>query len=334
MMRELVILGTASQVPTRYRNHNGYFLRFDNEGFLFDPGEGTQRQMQFAGLSVSDITRLCITHFHGDHALGLPGVLQRMSLDDVPHEVVCHFPGEHEEYFERLRFATPHYARAKIATQPATGIRSYPLDGGRGSGSGTGTEVGTGTATGTTNGTDLTLRVAPLDHGIPCQGYRLDEADGIRMLPRKLAAAGIKGPDISRLRAEGRLGDVRLEDVSIRKPGQSFAFLMDTRRCPGAEQLAADVDLLVVEATFLDSEEAQATEFGHLTARQAARLAADAGVRELVLTHFSQRYPIDEAPARYLAEAAEEFHGPIHIAEDLMRIPFPKRVEETKNDND
>ena len=303
MMRELVILGTASQVPTRHRSHNAYFLRFDEQGFLFDPGEGAQRQMQFAGLSVSEITRLCITHFHGDHALGLPGILQRMSLDDVPHEVVCHFPGEHEEYFEHLRFATPHHARAKIATQPATGPRSYLLGGG------------------------LTLSVAPLDHGIPCQGYRVDEADGVRMLPRKLAAAGIKGPDISRLRAVGRLGDVTLADVSVPKPGQSFAFLMDTRRCPGAEQLAAGVDLLVVEATFLDSEQEQAGQFGHLTARQAARLAADAGVRELVLTHFSQRYPVDEAPARYLAEAAEEFEGPIHIAEDLMRIPFPKRVE-------
>ena len=303
MMRELVILGTASQVPTRYRAHNAYFLRFDEEGFLFDPGEGAQRQMQFAGLAVSEVTRLCVTHFHGDHALGLPGVLQRMSLDDVPHEVVCHFPGEHEEYFEHLRFATPHHARAKIATRPATGERTYDLDGG------------------------LTLTVAPLDHGIPCQGYRLDEADGVRMLPRKLAAAGIKGPDISRLIAEGRIGDVKLEDVSIRKPGQSFAFVMDTRRCPGAEKLAAGVDLLVIEATFLDAEESQATEFGHLTARQAARLAADAGVRELVLTHFSQRYPVDEAPARYLKEAAEEFDGPIHIAEDLMRIPFPKRAE-------
>lgn len=303
MMRELVVLGTASQVPTRYRAHNAYFLRFDDQGFLFDPGEGAQRQMQFAGLSVSEITRVCVTHFHGDHALGLPGILQRMSLDDVPHEVVCHFPGEHEEYFERLRFATPHYARAKIATQPATGRRTYALDGG------------------------LTLSVAPLDHGMPCQGYRIDEPDGIRMLPRKLAAAGVTGPGISRLRAEGRLGDVKLEDVSVRRPGQSFAFLMDTRRCPGAEELAAGVDLLVIEATFLDSETEQAAEFGHLTARQAARLAADAGVRELVLTHFSQRYPIDEAPARYLAEAAEEFSGPIHIAEDLMRIPFPKRVQ-------
>ena len=73
--RELVVLGTASQAPTRRRNHNGYFLLWDGEGLLFDPGEGTQRQMLFAGVTASEITRICITHFHGDHCLGLPGVL-------------------------------------------------------------------------------------------------------------------------------------------------------------------------------------------------------------------------------------------------------------------
>ena len=78
--RELYVLGTASQVPTRYRNQNGFFLRWDREGILFDPGEGTQRQLLRAGLSVSDITRICVTHFHGDHCLGLPGIIQRRAL--------------------------------------------------------------------------------------------------------------------------------------------------------------------------------------------------------------------------------------------------------------
>jgi ribonuclease Z len=300
MNRELVVLGTASQVPTRHRNHNGYHLRFDAHGFLFDPGEGTQRQMQFAGIASSDITRVCVTHFHGDHALGLPGVLQRMSLDAVPHPVTVHFPGEHGQYFERLRDATPYFGRARIVPQPGAGTMSY--------------EIGAG----------VRLTIAPLDHGMPCQGYRVEEPDGVRMLPHRLAEAGIAGPDIGRLQARGRIGDVTLESVSEVKPGQSFAFLMDTRRCPGAEQLAAGVDLLVVESTFLDPETELAEAYGHLTARQAARIAADAGARELVLTHFSQRYPVD-GMERFRDEAAEEFGGEIHIAEDLMRIPFPRR---------
>ena len=101
--RELVVLGTASQAPTRSRNHNGYFLRWDDEGLLFDPGEGTQRQMLFAGVTASQITRICITHFHGDHCLGLPGVLARMSLDRVPHTVEVCYPAGSREVFGRLQ---------------------------------------------------------------------------------------------------------------------------------------------------------------------------------------------------------------------------------------
>ena len=78
--RQLVVLGTASQAPTRSRNHNGYLLLWDDEGLLFDPGEGTQRQMLFAGVTASRITRICITHFHGDHCLGLPGVLNATNM--------------------------------------------------------------------------------------------------------------------------------------------------------------------------------------------------------------------------------------------------------------
>ena len=104
--RELVILGTASQAPTRSRNHNGYFLRWDDEGLLFDPGEGTQRQMLFAGVTASQITRICVTHLHGDHCLGLPGVLARMSLDRVPHPVEVCYPAGSREVFRRLRHAS------------------------------------------------------------------------------------------------------------------------------------------------------------------------------------------------------------------------------------
>src|ERR1041384_1926766 len=100
--RRFYALGTASQVPTRHRNHNGYLLRWDDEGFLFDPGEGTQRQMAFAGAAASDITRICVTHFHGDHCLGVPGIVQRLNLDRVPHTVTAHYPASGTEFFARL----------------------------------------------------------------------------------------------------------------------------------------------------------------------------------------------------------------------------------------
>ncbi len=107
-VRELVVLGTASQVPTRHRNHNGYLLRWDGEGILFDPGEGTQRQMLRAGVAAHDLNRICVTHFHGDHSLGLAGVIQRINLDQVPHEVTAHYPRSGQRFFDRLRYATAY----------------------------------------------------------------------------------------------------------------------------------------------------------------------------------------------------------------------------------
>jgi ribonuclease Z len=304
--RELVVLGTASQVPTRERNHNGYLLRWDGEGFLFDPGEGTQRQMVRAGVSASNITRLCITHFHGDHCLGVPGVVQRLALDQVAHAVVAHYPASGGGYFDRLRHASVFHDTALIVPAPIEG------DG----------IVATG-AFGT-------LTAARLDHPIETYGYRLVEPDGRRMLPERLAAFGISGPDVGWLAREGRIeldrpGDARevtIEEVSAVRPGQRFAFIMDTRLSDNVYTLADGVDLLVIESTYLDAQAELAAAYGHLTAAQAARAAAECGVRRLVLTHFSQRY---DNLAAFAAEAAEHFDGDIVVAEDLGRVPVPPR---------
>ena len=111
--RRFIALGTASQVPTRERNHNGYFLRWDAEGFLFDPGEGTQRQMIFADVTASQITKIFITHFHGDHCLGLAGVLQRLSLDRVPQTVQIFYPASGEKYSKTWRILRSITTRQK-----------------------------------------------------------------------------------------------------------------------------------------------------------------------------------------------------------------------------
>src|ERR1700758_754206 len=102
-IREAVFLGTASQVPTRQRSHNALFLYWDDLGILFDPGEGAQRQMTLAGVSTSQAPHVVLTPFHGAHCLGLPGVLQRLSLDRVPHPVDVCYPASGRAYFERMR---------------------------------------------------------------------------------------------------------------------------------------------------------------------------------------------------------------------------------------
>ena len=306
-MRELIILGTASQVPTRTRNHNGYFLRWDEDAFLFDPGEGTQRQMTLAGVAASDITRLCVTHFHGDHCFGLPGVFSRLALDQVTHPVHCHFPGSGAPLFDRLCWMWPEYRRQILREEPAWGERAVLA-----------------AEAGSSFGRFDAVR---LSHGVDSYGYRITEPDGRRMLPGKLAERGVRGPQISELQREGRVSVdgrvVTLEEVSEPRPGQVFAFVMDTRVCDGVYELAANADMLVIESTFLTAEAALAAEHGHMTARQAATVAAESGVRSLVLTHFSQRYT---DLTEHESEAREVFAGELHIAEDLMRIPVPKRA--------
>ncbi|MFJ6518834.1 ribonuclease Z [Streptomyces filamentosus] len=297
--RELVVLGTASQVPTRHRNHNGYLLRWDGHGLLFDPGEGTQRQMLRAGVAAHDLNRICVTHFHGDHSLGLAGVIQRINLDQVPHQVTAHYPESGRHFFERLRYATAYRESVELTEAPVA-------------------------ADGVLAVTDaFTLEARRLSHPVESFGYRLVEPDGRRLLPERLAAHGIKGPDVGRLQREGTLGGVTLDEVSELRRGQRFAFVMDTRLCDGVHALAEAADMLVIESTFLDADVRLAEDHGHLTAGQAAAVARDAGVRHLVLTHFSQRY---SDPSEFERQArAAGFEGELSIAQDLMRVPVPKR---------
>jgi ribonuclease BN (tRNA processing enzyme) len=130
---------------------------------------------------------------------------------------------------------------------------------------------------------------------LPTLGWRVDEPDGWRMVPDLLEAHGVHGPARAELRETGSVRvdgrRVSLEEVAVPRPGQSMAFVMDTRDCDGARELAAGVDLLVIEATFLDPERELAEEAGHLTAAQATTIAREAGARRTVLTHLSQRYP-------------------------------------------
>lgn len=302
--RELVVLGTASQAPTRSRNQNGYLLRWDGQGLLFDPGEGTQRQMVVAGARASEITRICLTHFHGDHCLGLPGVLQRLSLDRVPHVVEACYPADGREMFGRLRRAAIFHDVVRL--------REHPID-----------------ADGTVAETPrFSLHARHLSHGAPTVGYRLVEPDGRRMLPARLAGYGIAGPDIARLQRDGHIlaggRRVTVEQVSERRRGQRFGFIMDTRLCDAAFALADGADVLVCESTYLENEASLAKSYGHLTAAQAGRIAAESGARLLVLTHFSGRYS-DDSAERFAGEAETAFRGHVVVAHDFTRVPFPPR---------
>lgn len=308
-VRELVVLGTASQVPTRDRAHNGLLLRWGGRSVLIDPGEGTQRQLTLAGCSVTPLTDVLLTHAHGDHCLGLPGVLQRLSLDGAPGPVHVRFPTAAAPYVERLRDATPYRQRTDVVLAPTEDGATVVAD----------------------DGPDaLALRAVALSHGtvehpVPCLAWRLSEPDGWRFDAEALAATQVPPAARRELASVGHVtvGGRRIDrhQVATQRRGRVVAVVMDTRDSDGARAAAADADLLVIEATFRDDQRDLAEEVGHLTASGAARLAQEAGARQVVLTHLSQRYPDRTG---HLADARAAAPGlDVHVAADLDVVPVP-----------
>ena len=300
--RELVVLGTASQAPTHDRNHNGYLLRWDGYGILFDPGEGTQRQMVKAGVSHSAIDLICITHLHGDHCFGLPGVLARMSLDGRVGEMDVLYPDPYHAYIDNL-------LNAAVGGLSVTAV-PVPCQEGI-----------------VREGPPLRITARWLDHAIPALGWRVDEPPGRTMDRHALDEAGITGPAVGELIQHGTIttprGTFSLEEMSWPRPGQSFAFIMDTRPCQAAVDLARGADLVVCESTYLTSEAKLADDYGHMTAAQAAEVAREAGARRLVLSHYSSRHPDSDL----FAQEAGVIFPDVVAARDLDVISMPTRPE-------
>jgi len=303
--REFIALGTSSQVPTRERSHNAYLLRWDGEDFLLDPGEGTQRQLTLAGVAAGSVRHICITHFHGDHCLGLAGIEQRLSLEESGHPVHLYYPESGQTYVERLCAAAIYRRKAEIIRHPISEASDGMMELFR-------TE-------------EYVLKAYSLNHSVPTVGFRLEELEGIRFIPEKLDSARITGPMVGELRRKGHIrtegGIVYLEEVSVPRPGSVFAFVMDSRPCPGAVALAKDADLLVMEATYTSEHQELADLYLHSTAADAADTASKAGAHRLALTHFSQRYSNAD---QHLQDARRVFTNVI-VLNDLDHIEIPRR---------
>ncbi len=301
-VRDLTILGCSSQQPTRRRNHGAYLLRWNNEGLLFDPGEGTQRQFIHAEIAPTTVNRIFISHFHGDHSIGLGSMLMRLNLDKVTHPIHCYYPASGKVYFDRLRYGTIYRENIKVIEHPIDSEGVVYKD------------------------EAFTIEAAFLDHGVPNLGYRITEPDLIRYDKGALKKLGIKGLAMKTLIEEGsvQLSDSRrvaVEEVSYVQKGDSFAIVLDTRPCKAALKLAREASLFLCESTYLESEKDLAIKHKHLTAKEAAEIARSAGVQTLILTHFSARY-IDLEP---FEEEARTIFLHTYAADDLKRFPFERR---------
>ncbi|MDP1880525.1 MAG: ribonuclease Z [Parachlamydiaceae bacterium] len=306
MSRDLTILGCSSQQPTRYRNHGAYLLRWNNEGLLFDPGEGTQRQFIFANIAPTCVTRIFISHFHGDHCLGLGSMLMRLNLDQVPQTIHCYFPASGQRYFDRLRYCAIYHDRLKVVEHPVAHSGLVEDDGA------------------------FRIEAAFLEHGVDNIGWRISEHNSRKFEDEKLDAFGIKGLLVKELLANGKVEVnqkvVTLEDVSWIRKGDVFAYVVDTLPCQNAIDISRDATMLMCESTYLNEDRDLARRHNHLTAEQAALIAREAGAKELILTHFSARYLNLKA---FETEARKIFPNTF-IADDFLTFQFKKTFEPFK----
>lgn len=299
-VHDIIILGTSSQQPTRSRNHGAYLLRWNNEGLLFDPGEGTQRQFIFADTAPTCITRIFVSHFHGDHCLGVGSMLMRLNLDKVTHPIHCYYPASGKKNFAALRHGCLYHETINVIEHPVQEEGLVEDDG------------------------NFKIECAYLDHGVQNLGWRITEPDRIKFDREKLKEKGVHGPNVKKLEEEGKIvvdgKTIQLEDVSWVKKGESFAYVMDTRFTPKAIELAKGAKVLICESTYLEEHKELAGKYMHMTAKEAAHIAKEAGVEILILTHFSARYP-DES---LFEQEARTIFPNSYAATDLKRFNFPK----------
>ena len=308
---QVTFLGTSSGVPTRGRNVSAVALRLPqrSELWLFDCGEGTQHQFLRSELRVSQLSRVFITHMHGDHVLGLPGLLASLGLAGACTGIDLYGPDPLRDYLEGVLRTT--------STRIGYPVRIHKVKNAAASG-----EL-------VLDDGDLTVRCTSLTHRVPAYAYRVDQKPRAgRFDIEQARALGIPpGPIYAELK-KGRT--VTLDDGRIIKgtslcgperPGASVVYCTDTVFCEAAVELAQGADLLIHESTFSHAEAEMAFARQHSTSTMAAQTALAAGVKQLALTHLSPRYvpgnPV--TPDDLLNEAQAIFANTV-LAKDFLSI--------------
>lgn len=294
-------------MPAKLRNVTSIALKLLEERgaiWLFDAGEATQHQILHTSIKPRRLEKIFITHLHGDHIYGLPGLLSSRSFQGGDSEVTVYGPKGIKEFLQVSLSVSQTYLK-------------YPL---------TIIEIDEGVIF---EDKQFTVEARLLDHGIPSYGYRVVEKDRPgTLLADKLMAAGVKPGPIFRKIKNGET--VTLEDGRVIEPqdflgpaqkGRVVTILGDTRFCENAILLAQDADLLIHEATFSRDEEKLAFDYFHSTTHQAAEVAKQAKCKQLCLTHISSRY--DRNDWRELVKQAKEVFVHTDIAEDFMEVTLP-----------
>jgi len=287
-------------IPTATRNNPSIFLAYKEEGIMIDCGENTQRQLRIAKIPPPKITRLLITHWHGDHIFGLPGFLQTLGTSNYKKTLRVYGPKGLKKNFSDMLACLPIRAK-NILDIKVSEIEKEGLF---------------------TEEEGFSISAYRLRHPAPCLGYIFKEADTRKINIEYTKRFGlVKHPLLGKLQRgqpisyKGEI--ITVEKGTYLKPGKKIGILLDTSLCDSCYKVAHGADLLISEATHLHELEEKATRYKHLTAKQAAEIAKKAGAKKLVLTHFSQRY--EKNITAIEKEASSIFPGTI-CAKDFMKV--------------
>jgi len=299
-MIEITILGTTAGIPTRKRAHPAIYLSYEGRSefcYLFDCGEGTQRQILLANLNPMRLNEIFITHWHSDHYLGLPGLVDTMSFEDRAKPLTIYTP--EAERLANLLNLGHSISRFEIIPKnvPAKGNEIMSL----------------------LETEDFRIVSTPVEHNVPAVAYGLIEKDKVGIDKEKARQAGLpdQGLIYRKIKEEGKAvfkgRDISLEDISLIRKGRKIVYSGDTRVCNNLIGLSRNADLLIQDCTYFNFEDAG--EYMHASLKDVIRMADKTNVKRVILTHISRRYKDPEELRRQIKD-----YPPLQIAEDFMKI--------------
>jgi len=299
-MIPVTLLGTSCMVPTKERNTTSFYVEYNGEGILFDCGEGTQRQMNIAGINRNKVKRVYISHWHGDHVTGLIGLIQTVNNGDEKTMYIYGPKGTKERFNHMLKTV---YFDNKI---------EFII-----------TEVDSDIPVQVTQTAEFEVNAINLDHGIPAVGYVFVEKDKRKINTSKIKKLGIpQGPLLGKLQQGKTITfenkKYKADELTTISRGKRIAIVMDTVFTKNAITIAQDADLLICESTYLHKDADRGEKYKHLTVQQAAQIAHSSNVKKLILTHFSQRY--NETGVKELEEEARDVFPESYAGYDFMKL--------------
>ena len=294
----LTFLGTSGAIPTEDRNHTAILLTYEGENILVDCGEGTQRQFRKAKLNPGKITKILITHWHGDHVLGLPGLLQTLALNEYHKELTIYGPKGTKKFLKNM-FKIFFF------------IRKFPIKIIEISKNGVFFEDN-----------DFYLESQKMVHNVPCNAYCFVKKSERRIDKAKLKKLNLpSGPLLQKLKDGENIKygskEIKSADVTFEESGFKICFVLDTKINDKIVPFVKGADAFICESTFEAEREDLAEKYSHLSAKQAAEIASEAKVKRLFLTHISQR---QGKRTENTLEAASKIFKKVNLVDDLFVV--------------